>query len=425
MLVLNYMSKIAQKGYVNIPLIFLLIIGIIVGVYLVKNPTNILPKAYQEKIPFESVDMSKYASMYINSARKNIRVLPDGRQAIVPSKAYEGIPSKAYEGGMYIRDAFYAMIGLGDISLSEDSFRLFEQTQDESGQVRFAVPLPPNERDFGFKDDESNLIYLIWAGVLNRQGISLEYGEIEKAYLFVTTHVQNGWFVSSPGDYRYWADTYDNKQFDTLTYNQGLYTLSLRFLKELKPDLVLDEIIALAEENFRSLFKDAGSLPLSKNTQYQDASSLLPEFLARLYFNRGMLEDNQIIASVDKLIEFASVYNEIGSLQGIKIIYDVDGSFLPYEVFKPPMNNKGVYQNGGYWPMYVLVDLSLAYKVSGNDKYKRVSEKLIEKELGSDGKSKEFIYLEERRIGTSDPERSDYSWNALITTALKWSGMTQ
>lgn len=410
------MSKNFQKGYINFFLLLILIIGITVGVYLVQQTTNLFPKASETKIPINTMGLGKYASVYINSASKNIRNLPDGRRVIVPSKAYED--------GVYIRDAFYAMIGLEDISLSQDSFRFFEQTQSEDGQVHYAVSLREGT-DFGFKDDESNLIYLIWAGILNRQGISLNLDKIEEAYLFVTTHVQDGWFISPPGDYRYWADTYDNKAVDTITYNQGLYALSLRFLKELKADLVSDEIVSQAEDNFRSLFKDVGFLPLSKNTQYQDASALLPEFLARFYFDRGMLEGNLVITSIDKLINLASVYDERGNLQGIKTIFAADGSFLPYEVFKPPMNNYGVYQNGGYWPMYTLADLSLAYKISGDNKYKRIAGELMGKELSSDGKSKEFLYLEPDRIGTSDPERSDYSWNALIASALKWSGMTQ
>lgn len=40
------MFKIAQKGYINFLVLFLLIIGISLGVYLVKKPTNIFPKAY-------------------------------------------------------------------------------------------------------------------------------------------------------------------------------------------------------------------------------------------------------------------------------------------------------------------------------------------------------------------------------------------
>lgn len=416
MLVLNCMSKNFQKGYINILTILILIIGIIAGVYLIQKQTNILPKAYEAKTLIQTVDLRKYASDYINSASKNIRNLPDGRRCI--------IPSQAYPFDIYIRDSFYTMIGLEDVSLSRDCFSLFEQTQGENGQIRYAVALNQTD-DFGYKDDESNLIYLIWAGALNRQGISLNLEKINKAYLFVNTHVQDGWFISPPGDYRYWADTYDNKESDTISYNQGLYVLSLRFLKEINPNSISDEIISQAETNYRSLFKDVGSLPLSKNTQYQDASSLLPEFLARFYFDQGMLDDNKILASVDKLITLASVYNDKGNLQGIKTLYGVDGSFLPYETFKAPMNNKGVYQNGGYWPMYTLADLSLAYKISSDNKYKQIAEELIRKELGSDGKSKEFLYLEPKRIGTADPERSDYSWNALVAIALKWSGMIQ
>lgn len=417
------MKLLNKSGFINIFIILLLIIGLVVSLYLTSKPTNILPKAYQTN-PNQTIENSsnirEYASQYINSARKNIRNLPDGKRCITPSQAYQD--------GIYLRDAFYAIVGLEDLSLSQDCFSVFDQTQGDNGQVRSSVPLNPNAVLFGFRDDETNLIYLIWAGILSRQGVSVNQEKIEKAYSFVNTHVQDGWYVSPAGDYRYWADTYDNKQNDTIAYNQGLYALSLRFLRELNPDLVSNEIVSKAENNYRSVFNKDGSgfLPLSKNTQYQDSSALLPEFLARLYFNQGiLLPDNQVLASVDRLINIASVYDEKGKLQGIKTIYAVDGSFLPPIVFSSTMNNTGVYQNGGYWPMYVLTDLSLAFKISGDTKYKRIAQELMGKELRSDGKSKEFLYLEPYRIGTSDPERSDYSWNALISTALKWSGMTQ
>lgn len=415
------MLKTAQKGSVNILLVLFLIIGIIVGVYLVRKPTNILPKAYEAKNSLKIVNLNKYASAYIDSAKKNIKTLPDGRQVIVPSGIYT-------DDGMYIRDAFYATQGLEDISLSEDCFRFFEQTQAENGQVHYAVAINEEQTnsgyDFGFKEDESNLLYIIWAGILSKEGVSLGEEKVEKAYSFIKTRVQDGWYISTPGDYRYWVDTYINTTNDTITYNQGLYALSLRFLNEMRPDLVPDKALSQAEKNYSSLFDSRfGFLLLSRNTLYQDTSALLPEFLTRLYFNKGMLQDDQVLTAVDRMIKYASVYDEQGRLQGIKTLYGADGSFLHYEVFKPPQNNKGVYQNGGYWPMYVLTDLALAYKISGDNKYKSITEELVEKELGSDGRSKEFIYLEQRRIGLSDPERSDYSWNALITTALKWSGM--
>lgn len=47
---MNYISKFSQKGYVNLLLILILIIGIIAGVYLIKKPTNIFPKAYEKDI---------------------------------------------------------------------------------------------------------------------------------------------------------------------------------------------------------------------------------------------------------------------------------------------------------------------------------------------------------------------------------------
>lgn len=364
----------------------------------------------------EPVALQESASKYIASARKNIRNFPDGRRAIVPSEAYGN--------GIYARDSFYAMVGLDAPSLSEACFRWFEQTQSEDGQVRPAVAFDPADTSLGFNDDESNLIYILWAGTLHRQGTSLDQDKIAGAFSFVSTHVQDGWYISSPGDFSYWADTYRNRANDTISYNQGLYALSLRFLRELHPDLVSDDVVVQAENNYRDMFRDGlGFLPLSRFTSYQDASALLPEFLSRLYFNRGMLQDHQIQATVDSLINSASI-SDGGDLGGIKVISTANGGFLPSGVFAPPLNGQGEYQNGGYWPMYVLASICLAYKISGDAKYQNLADQLTQKELGTDGRSKEFLYLSAGNIGAFDPERSDYSWNALIAAAFKWAEMT-
>lgn len=280
-----------SKGFSSV-LLIILVIGLITGVYLVKKTTNVLPKAYEAKDSYIiTSDVRDYASDYINSANKNIVDLAYGKKCIVPSQAYAD--------SIYVRDAFYSVIGLDDVSLSKDCFGQFDQTLAENGQVRFAVPVNPSGASFGFKDDEANMLYLIWAGILNRSGVLIDQQTIKKAYAFITTHVENGWFISPAGDFRYWADTYLNQNGDTITYNQGFYALSLRFLREIDSDLASDETVSKAENNYASLFKD-GYLPLSKNTEYQDASALLPEFLTRFYFNQGMLSDTQVLTGVDR-----------------------------------------------------------------------------------------------------------------------------
>lgn len=45
MLIVNYMSKNFQKGYINVLVILILVIGIIAGVYLIQRQTNLFPKA--------------------------------------------------------------------------------------------------------------------------------------------------------------------------------------------------------------------------------------------------------------------------------------------------------------------------------------------------------------------------------------------
>lgn len=377
----------------------------------------VLPKSSEASPNPEPSTLQEFISQYLNSARKNIRNFPDGRRAIVPSEAYGN--------GIYIRDSFYTMVGLDDPSLSQACFRWFEQTQVENGQIRPAVAFDPTDTSLELKDDESNLIYILWAGTLHRQGVSLDQDKIEKALSFVNTHVQDGLYISPAGNFHYWADTYNNPGPDVITYNQGLYALSLRFLREYRPDLISEEAVARAENNYRSFFKpDLSFLPLSMYTTYQDASALLPEFLARYYFNNGIVPDNQIISSVNHLLNTSSMYRGT-DLQGIKIIAAADGSFLPARVFDPPDRNaQGEYQNGGYWPMYTLASIALAYKITEDPKYRNIADQLTQRELGMDGRSKEFLYLSAGSIGAFDPERSDYSWNALLATAFKWARLT-
>lgn len=425
------MREDTQMGNINLIILSVLVAGILIAVILVQNRTNLLPKASdQTPLSVVSAPLESYPSKYITSAQKNIITLvpeSEGKRCI--------IPSGAYRNGIYIRDAFYSVIAMEDLVLSENCFRKFEESVYEDGQVRFAVYSGYGENEPLYaerKYDESNLLYIIWAGILKRNGYLVDEEKVKRAYAFVAKFVEDGWFKLPAGNYRYWADTYINLEGDTITYNQGLYALSLLFLSEIFRDqpIVPENTLVIAVNNYVSLFGASGPklLPLSRNTTYQDASSLLPELLRRIYFsNGGALSNEQVLRSVDGLVSRASVYDSAGRLQGIKIIFAPNGSFLSPSIFSfsNELNNQGDYQNGAYWPMYTLGDLALAYKLSNDDKYKNVAQKLMEKELDSDGKSKEFLSLRPGRLGAYDSFRSDYSWNALIALALKWSGMVQ
>lgn len=356
------------------------------------------------------------SSTYTKSAKENIRILPDGRRVIVPSNAYKD--------HAFTRDSFYAVMGLKDIGLSISSFDFFTKAQKDDGQIPTATYLDGKTEAEDFRDDESTLLYLAWAGIIHQEKIPINQKVIERAFDFIQKHAQDGWYVSPQGDFSYWADTYINKDSDVITYNQGLYALALRSLQKIRPDLVPQQMVDQAETNYRALFRsDLGFLPLSSSTQFQDASALLPEFLARYYFGKGILSDEQILMSVDHLIETAAVSDKNGVV-GIKTMANADGSFLPTDLFSiPALNGEGNYQNGGYWPMQVINALSLAYKISGDNKYRSLIEALIKRELEGGSGSKEFISLEPNRLGHFDENRLNYSWNALIPTALRWAGI--
>jgi hypothetical protein len=124
------------------------------------------------------------------------------------------------------------------------------------------------------------------------------------------------------------------------------------------------------------------------------------------------------------MVRNAAVYKD-GKIAGIKVICDSNGAFLPPERYHvSELNGRGRYQNGGYWPMYTLTALSLAYRIDPVQiKYKQIVETLIRAELESDPISKEIIVLADGQVGTFDPKRSGYTWNALIAPAVTWSGI--
>lgn len=375
-----------------------------------------------EANPAEPSDMAEQpleilqerANLYLQSARKNITSTPQGFRVITPSRMY---------GEVYVRDSFFALVGLEDPKLSSDSFRLFSAWQQENGQTPTAIPVKKEAEQLRSQNDESTLLFLIWAGLRARAGEKVDRQTIDRAFSFVSRQVKDGWYFSPPGDFRYWADTFINQKESVITCNQGFFALALGVLKEFRPDLVSDDLLRQARENYAKLFKkEFGFMPLSSQTNYQDTSALLPELLSRILLGAGMLEDERVITNINHLIATASVQDRQGKLLGIKVIAQPDGSFLPIDEFETHFRGKGEYQNGAYWPMFTITALCLAYSINQDAKYKSLVAELMQKEL-SDGQSKEFISLSPENPGAFDPQRSDYSWNALIYKALSFAKM--
>lgn len=368
-----------------------------------------------------SQDLQAAVSVYLAVARANVRSV-NGRAAVVPSPVYAN--------GIYARDAFYTVLGLGDVGLAADAFRWFEQAQNaQSGQITTAISLDPADASLQPQDDETTLLYLIWAGYLRRAGVDVDEQVVGRAWAFVQSHVTDGAYVSLPGQFRYWADCWRLDQPDTITYNQGLYALAARLLAATGLAGVTQADAEAAAAHYRSLYRaDLGFLPLSAGwpgRDVQDVSALLPEFLHRFLFGSGLLEDAAVLATVDRSLRTAVVYGADGAPAGIKNVARADGAFADPAWFACADNRSvGDYHNGGYWPMYTLVELALAYGIQPRPAYRTLMETLAARETAA-GTTQEYWNLGQERIGEVQPGRTDYAWNALIVPAMRWAGLVE
>jgi hypothetical protein len=358
---------------------------------------------------------------YFNDARNNI-VVKNRRRAM--------LSSRVYPKATFVRDAFYGPMALNDVNLSAECYRWFAETQNpDTGQIRCAVPFDPNnEYLFQIWDDDSSLLFVIWAAWLKRNRINLDPAHAERAWSFVKTHVINDFHLTPALPFCYWADTV---QFDTperVAHNQGLYVVALRSMLEHGWGNVVAADLDRARARYAEFFRpDFGFMTLGKDSWWADKidiSVLFPEFLLRWLYKESALPDETIRSTVDRYVPLASVYKQDKTLAGLKVICAPDGSFLPPERFSVPvLNAPGHYQNGGYWPMYTLAALALRYKIAPDKDLKALIETLVRTELAKDHRSKEIIILAPGVEGVTDPNRSGYTWNALIAVALKWAGV--
>ncbi len=358
---------------------------------------------------------------YFNDARNNV-VYKNKRRAM--------LSSHVYPKATFVRDSFYGPLALNDVNLGAECYRWFAETQNpNTGQIRCAVPFDPkNEFLFQIWDDDSSLLFVIWGAWLKRNRINVDQSIVEKAWSFVKTHVINDFHLTPAQPFCYWADTV---QFDTperVAHNQGLYALAARSMLEHGWGNVAAADYERARARYAEFYRpDLGIVALGKDSWWadkMDISVLFPEFLLRWLYKESALPDEMILNMVDRYIPLTSIYTKDKVLAGLKVISAADGSFLPPERFAvPSLNEPGHYQNGGYWPMYTLIALALRYKIAPNKDLKALIETLVRTELAKDRRSKEIIILAPGVEGATDPNRSGYTWNALIAPALKWAGV--
>ena len=369
-----------------------------------------------------------YLKDYISSARQNIISYKNGEKVI--------IPSPAYASGIYGRDAFFSILGLADGQLSLNCYRQFERDQNpKSGQIPTQVLFNPGNETEKWCDDETTMLFLIWSGVVKEWGGNINQEKIEKSLEFVQQHVQDSLYYSDPGDFKYWADTLINPQKQVITYNQGLYCCALQTMFENNWGKVTFEEVEKAKEGYRAIWRqnrEKGYLPQAQRQDLIDLSALFPEVLSRYLFNEPILSDQMASSTVDYFLAKALVTGkETGKLYGFKIICSGNGAFLsPKAISVSAFSEPGDYQNGGYWPMWTLVDLALAFKIAPKEKkegYRQIILELLGEELDKDGEAKEYIRLcpDPVVLGSSEEMRHKYSWNVFFIPIARWAGLNR
>lgn len=357
---------------------------------------------------------------YEQCARANI-VEVNGRRAMLASRLYPCT---------YIRDAlFWGPLALNDSTLGFECYEWFAQSQLESGQIRSAVALHPDQAHLCIPtDDEGTLLFVIASGWLGMRGHTLNRERIVSAYGWVQSHVRDHLYLSSPGPFRYWADTVNPEVSEAIAHNQGLLSLARRSMVRLGLGQVTESDVAAAQERYRSFYSARrGYLTLGKYSKFaraQDISAVFPEFLSRFLYDEPILTNSMVLSHVERILGNAAVRWKSGRLAGIKVISSSSGAFLPPSWFhEPRLNPRGDYHNGGYWPMYTLVALTLAYAISKRKTYEQTIGQLVCNELAQDHQSKEVIRLTPGAVGSFDPMRCNYTWNALIPATCRWAGL--
>lgn len=290
------------------------------------------------------------------------------------------------------------------------------------------------------RDDESTLLFIIASAWLVSNGYALSrdvnafrdkklnIDRIASAYRWVEMHVAEHVYLSPAGAFRFWADAVQPDQDESIAYNQGLFCLARRAMVIMGLGGVTELDVLTAQTAWRSMFDTrTGYLPLgnySNVSRAQDNASLFPEWLSRYLYDEPILSDDMVIGHVAHIVSSASIHDTDGRLAGIKCISAENGDFLPSEwFFNPVQNTAGDYQNGGYWSLYTLVMLALAYSITRDQRTASLIEQLVRYELENDLHPKAVMSLALRTVGSFQLQHIDPSSSALIPVALRWAGV--
>lgn len=304
-------------------------------------------------------------------------------------------PSPHYSGS-WLRDSFWTTGYLGS-GMGRRALERFGSRLNAAGQA--PTKLDTASGPAYYHDDESTLLYLIWAARDGGQSAD----RLSRAWGWVRRHVADGGYWTGQGNFHTWYDTLIFPDRDVAAYNQGLYATAA--IAATRWGLADAKDADAARDFYRWMVRpDLGYLPISLRLDYHDASALVGELLARSLFGQALLHDATVVATVRALPR---------SGPGFPVLARRDGSYLdPGQFFLP--SAKGRYQNGGSWLLYDVLAWSVASK-AGMDEAREMAMKRMRLE-SVDGTL--YEYLPTGPSANNTPLRVNYAWNSYAATAL-------
>ncbi len=321
---------------------------------------------------------------------------------------------------MYARDTFWVLMALRDIDLSGRIYRKFADQQYASGHIPTLLARDGRREA---KEDESTLLFILWAYTLWKAGTRLQSEPVTKAWQFVEKHVQRGRYVTGPGTYHYWLDTLGFGGPDVVAYNQGLYAVAARCARQMGIATSATQATE-AEQAYRGLYRpEFQTITLSEKSDLLDVSSLAGEYLALHLTNRPILTDDQVQSTLQT---FVVVTHSDGEFLGYRVSSHNGGEYLdPSWLPESTDNLPGEYQNGASWLLYDA--LALGAGILHNDSTARGlllsrfrSEVRLERSLH------EYLSTHPNSpyFGVGPAYRRGYGWNAFAHIIGERVGLT-
>ena len=265
-----------------------------------------------------------FGSLSFITAYMNLRRNETGKSQ------YWVVPSVEYANTQYGRDAFWISTMLSD-SMSAECLR--------------------NELDSVNHYAEYALLTILWAYRTQESHHPVDLAKLQQYMNAVENHARDGYFYSfdendGRKDFQYWGDLIAFDTDDVVTYNQGLFALSLHAAMEMGLHIKTDPGIAL--KNYQDLYNPAGFYPISKKkNRLVGPDPVLPDLLSKLYFNRFMLPEDRINKHYQLLMK------RLKTKYGFKVIAQQNGAYLKSDEYDLPgyksQANKGNISDGQYF----------------------------------------------------------------------------